>query len=258
MEEKGLSPGLLLHKGWKLFKHNWLFLIVAFVIGYAIVLLPTFFQVWLQNPGALVLGICAIVNILLATYIKIGWIKISLKLAKGEPRSFLDLFRGFPLIFNLLVAELLVLIVTVVVPALVFLVVASPALFLIYFNGGEAANILGGDVLGVVVTIVSFVLAGVLSAVSLFNIVTRYFLVPYFVVDCYEGPIEAMKMSSRASEGVKWDLLALLFISMLVMALGFALFGVGIFVALPVLFIAYASAYYELIETTEWQQKIEQ
>lgn len=253
MEEKGLSPGMLLHQAWKIFKNNWFFLIAVFLIGYLIILIPTVLQVYINKPSAFLQGVFAIINILVSLFISIGWIKISLKLAKGEKRHFSDLFKGFTQILNLFVAELLVALAAVFAPLLTFFIIAAPGLYIANSVEGDLMPYLAENPISAIIAFVSIVLAVALSVIVFYLVVLRFMLVPYFVVDCYEGPIEAMKMSSRASKGVKWDLLALFFISLIILLFGLLFFFVGVIIALPIVYLAYALAYKELVETTPWQ-----
>lgn len=78
----------------------------------------------------------------------------------------------------------------------------------------------------------------------------KFAFFPFFIVDQNAGPIEALKMSSRATNGVKWDVLALLIILVLVNLLGLAALLLGLFVTQPVTLLAQAFAYRLLIEKT--------
>lgn len=253
MEEKGLSPGMLLHQAWAIFKKNWFFLIAVFFIGYLITLIPTFIQVYLNKPSAFMQGVFAILNIIVSLFILIGWIKICLKLVKGEKRSFLDLFKGFSQILNMFVADLLIMLVVIAVPLVTFFVLASPGLLIVYNIEGDIMQHAAANPLVAIIAVISFVLAFVCALIAMFVTVLKFALTPYFIVDCYEGPVEAMRMSNRASKGVKWDLLSLIFVTWILLMLGLFLFIVGVIVALPILYLSFALAYRELVETTRWQ-----
>lgn len=253
MEEKGLSPGMLLHQSWRIFKSNWFFLIVVFAVGYAIILIPTILQIWVNKPSAFMQGVFAILSILVTLFVTIGWIKITLKLVKKEKRCFFDLFKGFPVILNLFVADLLIGLLVICIPLLIFLVAASPVIYISMSGDSNFAQTLLHNPYQSIGAFFSLVIGFVLAVIAFYIIALKLLLVPYFIVDCYEGPIEAMRMSSRASKGVKWDLFALFFLSIVIILLGLCFFGIGLLVAVPVMYLAYASAYTELVETTPWQ-----
>lgn len=72
---------------------------------------------------------------------------------------------------------------------------------------------------------------------------SRYSLFPFFIVDQGAGPIESLKKSSEATYGAKWDIFGLLLISLCLGFVGAILAFLGLFVVIPVLSIAWASAY---------------
>lgn len=78
----------------------------------------------------------------------------------------------------------------------------------------------------------------------------RYSLVGYFIVDRQVGPIEALRLSARATQGAKWDLLGLYLVSMIISLLGFVTV-LGSFITLPTMWIANALAYRYLVRQTE-------
>ncbi len=72
---------------------------------------------------------------------------------------------------------------------------------------------------------------------------TKFSLFPYFIVDNAMGPVQALKASSRATSGAKWQLfLFFLLVSIITMA-GALAFLVGLFVTVPVTMIAFADVY---------------
>lgn len=80
----------------------------------------------------------------------------------------------------------------------------------------------------------------------------RYSLYPFFVIEKGEGPIKALQSSAAATYGAKWDLLAFFGASILIVFAGLLFFGVGVYVAWPIVMLGYALAYRKLIaQTTE-------
>ncbi len=71
----------------------------------------------------------------------------------------------------------------------------------------------------------------------------KFSLAPYFIVDRNLGPVEALKASSRATEGAKWDLFLFGLLLGLINLAGGLAFIVGLFVTMPVTMLAYAHAY---------------
>ena len=74
----------------------------------------------------------------------------------------------------------------------------------------------------------------------------QFSLYPYFIVEKKLGPIEALKASSRATMGAKWDLLLFWILLLLINIAGLAVFVVGIFATIPTSMVAYAYVYRRL------------
>jgi hypothetical protein len=68
-------------------------------------------------------------------------------------------------------------------------------------------------------------------------------LAPFYVVDAKMGPIAALQASWAATKGQKGDLFVALLASMGVIIVGLLACGVGMFVAAPICYVAYAVAY---------------
>ena len=73
----------------------------------------------------------------------------------------------------------------------------------------------------------------------------------YFIVDKGLGSFEALEASSRITMGVKGQLLGFFLIIVLISALGLLCLLVGLFVALPTIFVAQALIYRKLLAQTE-------
>lgn len=72
----------------------------------------------------------------------------------------------------------------------------------------------------------------------------------YFVVDKGLGPIEALKASSRTTMGVKWELFGFGILCFFINILGLLCLVVGIFVTFPVVLVANALIYRQLLAQT--------
>jgi len=72
----------------------------------------------------------------------------------------------------------------------------------------------------------------------------------YFIVDKGLGPIKALKASSRTTMGVKWELFGFGILCTLINMLGLLCLVVGIFVTFPVVIVANALIYRQLLAQT--------
>lgn len=88
-----------------------------------------------------------------------------------------------------------------------------------------------------------FIVPGVIWAVK-FN------LCLYFVIDKGLGPIQALKASSRTTMGAKWELFGFGILCGLINLLGLMCLIFGIFATYPVVIIAYALVYRQLLAQT--------
>jgi hypothetical protein len=75
----------------------------------------------------------------------------------------------------------------------------------------------------------------------------KFMFAPYFVVEKGLGPLEALRASSRITDGVKWKLLWFSLVSAGIILLGLIFLLVGILVAAPVAWIAGAFVYRRLL-----------
>lgn len=78
----------------------------------------------------------------------------------------------------------------------------------------------------------------------------RYALYGYFIVDRKAGPIEALKLSAKATMGAKWDLFAYYFVSFFLVIAGILCLIIGLFAVVPMLWIASALVYRKLLSQT--------
>jgi uncharacterized membrane protein len=78
----------------------------------------------------------------------------------------------------------------------------------------------------------------------------KFDLCYYFVIDKGLGPIEALKASSRTTMGVKWDLFGFGIVCGLINFLGILCLLVGAFATLPMVMVASALVYRQLLAQT--------
>jgi uncharacterized membrane protein len=69
---------------------------------------------------------------------------------------------------------------------------------------------------------------------------------PFFILDKGSGPIECLKQSAEATQGIRWHVFLLFLVCTALDLLGLLFFGVGILIAAPVTLIALATVYRQL------------
>ncbi|KKW22803.1 MAG: hypothetical protein UY67_C0035G0008 [Candidatus Kaiserbacteria bacterium GW2011_GWA2_52_12] len=87
-----------------------------------------------------------------------------------------------------------------------------------------------------------------------FMALTAFLFAPYFVVDKGMSPIEALKASARITKGNRLRVLGLVAATGLISLLGFVALIVGLFVAAPLVAIAYVHAYRRLSAAADVHQ----
>ncbi len=84
----------------------------------------------------------------------------------------------------------------------------------------------------------------------------KYF--PYFIVDHGLGPIDALKRSAEITDGAKWDLLGFWFVLVCIVCLGVLCCFLGIFAAIPMVCVAQAVVYRELLAQTDEPEELQE
>lgn len=74
----------------------------------------------------------------------------------------------------------------------------------------------------------------------------RFSLFRFFIVDRSFSAIDALKASSQATVGVKWDLLLFGIAAVILNIIGLLLFGIGALITTPITWFAFASIYVKL------------
>lgn len=72
----------------------------------------------------------------------------------------------------------------------------------------------------------------------------------YVIIDKGLGPIEALKASAAITKGARWQILGFMLVIGLLILVGALLLGLGLFVTVPVAFVAIAFAYRQLSNQT--------
>lgn len=107
------------------------------------------------------------------------------------------------------------------------------------WNPGPFWRYLGAyilTILAIALGLIAFVIPGFIIAIGLS-------FVPFLVIERGLGPIEAIKESWRLTKGHKGSLFLLMLALIGITLLGFIALLVGVFVALPIIMIAFAHAY---------------
>jgi uncharacterized membrane protein len=74
----------------------------------------------------------------------------------------------------------------------------------------------------------------------------KYCFVPYLVIDKNAGIKEAFQTSAKMTQGIMWKLLGLGILQIFIVFAGLLLFFIGLFIALPIVYIADAYIYRKL------------
>jgi len=96
----------------------------------------------------------------------------------------------------------------------------------------------------VFIGILLFIVPGIIWSI-------QFLFYPYFVVDKGLGPIQALKRSSILTKGIKWDLFVFSLMLLGINLLGALFLLVGLFVTLPVSWVALAFIYRKLLVQAE-------
>lgn len=97
---------------------------------------------------------------------------------------------------------------------------------------------------GILLGLLCFIVPGI-------YLIIRWMFAEYLIVDKGLRPIEALRESSKMTEGVKWALLGYLLLGFLIMLLGLIVLVVGIIPASMVLAFATIHIYRQLLSRTE-------
>ena len=177
-------------------------------------------------------GISTLLSFFVTLVWSLGIVRISIDVVDGdEPR-----FGAFREVMPLLVHYLFMVVimsVLVLVPMFLIMIVAAIACSVSF------STLMAGDLSALsAVSLWIFV-----SAIPAIYVSIRFFFAPYLMVDRNVSPIEALKMSWKASYPVQFKLLLFFVLAMVVMMLGFICFIVGVLVSMIVLFYAQAALY---------------
>jgi uncharacterized membrane protein len=163
-------------------------------------------------------------------------------------RFFLPSLPWVTLTVNLLFVILqLIVAIGVIKISLKFTKEEKPTFKDLFNNFSLFFNYLAGGILYFLIVLAGFILLiipGIIWSI-------RYQFFPYFIIDKTSGPVEALKQSSKLTNGAKWDILGFNILIGLVTLAGGLCLVVGLFATYPVVWIASALVYRQLLQQTD-------
>lgn len=227
MNAKPFSIPALLKEGWELTKINIGFLVVYQIILYAVAFL------FGGTEESLAMLFLNLLGFILITLGNMGLLNSVLLLTVGEKPGFDQFYRNWPKLLSWIVAHFLFSIPFFILGILLL----APALLMTlnfgYFNFTP---------LFLVLYFLGFILV---LAVS-FYILARFGFCSFFILDKNAGPIESLKASSAATDGIRWPIFLLILALIGLNLLGLLLFVVGLLITIPVTLIALATVYRQI------------
>lgn len=76
----------------------------------------------------------------------------------------------------------------------------------------------------------------------------KYYFVPFLLVDKKLSPMEALKMSAKMTDGIKWEMVGFFYTSIILAYLGVFALILGVFVSAPVAGMSYVYLYEKALE----------
>lgn len=230
-------------EAWKMFSQNpvtWIgMMLVSVVVGglviglpFALFILPTLFAssgggeisgagiAAVAGSAILALFAVLIVGLLVGSFMLTGFYKTAIKQVRGEPISVGDLFSGTDSFLRVLGFTFLISLAGIAI-LIAFMILSSIA---------EEFAILGQ----LVQSGVSLVLQGLL-----------FFSIP-LIIDKNMGIIEAIQTSIQATKSNWWMYLLFLIVMSIIMGVSMIPCGLGLFVTVPMYFLAPALAYRDI------------
>ena len=240
----GLDAGELVGFGWRTTMQNLARVLGLFITAMVIASIPQIVGSLAGDPAiAVIMSLASF--FVVSPLMSMGIIKVALKLCRGEKPAFEDLFSSVQLIPSYLGATILFMLMLGVVFAVGFILslIISAIGFAVLFTGDVST--------GVGLMLVAFLIALFIVLVPTTIAWLIFGFYPYFIVDKRMGPVEALQASMRATKGSRMALLGLAVVSFLIVIAGLLCFIVGVIVATPVVFLAWALAYRRLAAHAE-------
>ncbi|HEY5494182.1 MAG TPA: hypothetical protein VIK15_06290 [Candidatus Anoxymicrobiaceae bacterium] len=210
MNQKKFDIGESLRFGWETFKSNIGFLILIVLIFWVvegIFSVPTYA---VRNQAVIL--IFNILGFVIAVFVAIATIKISLRFLAGGPGDFTDLYEGYPRFLDMLVGQILYALIVIA---------------------------------GLILLIVPGIIWGL-----------KYQFYPYLIIDKDMGSVDAIKRSGQITMHQKGHLFLFWLAVVGINILGAVACGIGLFITIPLTFLAHAHIYRRLEYASEVAQPV--
>lgn len=234
--KKGFSPSEAISYGWETFKKNvWLFVVLA-ILSSAISSISNIFTP--EKSNAYLVVVSQIIAFVLSILLSVGVTKIALRIYDGEKARLGEVFhysRYGVKYFVVSILMALIVILGLVTP------IISGVIWAIRVGGKEVKK--NGW----------YFVALLLAPWLVWAIQFSYAY--YFIIDKDAKIVESLVKSSALTKQAKLDLVAFGVLQVFVMLVGFLCLFVGIFAAIPVLWISEVYVYRKLLEQTKFEEK---
>lgn len=236
--KKGFSPSEAISYGWETFKKNvWMFVLLT-VLSFAVSSISNIFSG--EDANIYLVVIAQIVGFVLSILVSVGITKIALRVYDGEKARLGEVFNYSRYGVRFFVVSLLMMLIIV-------LGLGTPLISGIIWaikNGKEEVKKNG------------WYFFALLLAPWLVWII-QFSFAQYFIVDKDARIVESLVKSSSLTKQVKLDLIAFGLLQMLVMLIGVLCLFIGLFAAVPVLWLSEVFVYRKLLEQTKFEKKAE-
>lgn len=219
------SKRAALSYGWTEVKNNF-----SFILGLAGILLiySIIFYFLTEIPGLVGVGF-EIIRIIVGFIIGLGIIRISLNVYDETDFGYSELLNQKHLLLSVIGTT--VIFTGLILP---FAILGTFSIILFFSTS---------PLIAILLLIVSFVAA--------LTIATILYFADYSIVDKQLGPIKAIKESIRITKGSRLNLFIFLLTLVVLNLLGLMLLGIGLFITLPLSFLAEAYVYCQLSKQAE-------
>ncbi len=229
---------------WKAFKNNALILTLASV---SMMILSMAFSRIIDNSTGIAKTVAEIVSPIIQLILGYGMIYMSLKAIRGVKVVWEDLFRKIAIFPKYLLAT--------IIYGLVILVGIIPYFILLFFvvskGSLEVLNNVSFENLPIGIMIATL-LAFLFSLVWYLTIGIKYQFYSFILVDKNLKILEAFKLSSKITYGIKSKLLGFLFIIMFAnLLVAVVTNGIGLIITIPLTILSVASVYQKLLLSVE-------
>lgn len=126
MESRGFSIGVILRRAWELYKLRWTFLSAVFLLSVILPLIPQILQFALSENAEVSRFLVGLIHLFLMVIATMGFLAVTIKVAKEEDCSWGDFFNVVHLFFSFLWAEILFYLAVIggllllIVPGIIF------------------------------------------------------------------------------------------------------------------------------------------